>query len=636
MSMAKRARTVNTTTKSKKRASATTTTDPTRRAPKRALGRSQRGRGEGARERQLEEQLSAVSAIGQAHARCVGLDALFEQIVPNVSILMHAERTTLFLYDAATREIWSKVAEGAEVREIRLGLGQGIAGWVAEHRRRVNIGNAYSDARFNPEVDARTGFRTQSVAAVPILHHQGQMLGVLQVLNHAGGPFEEEHFALLEAIAIQTAYAVENAQLAQHILDQNRELELARARAEQRSAELDLLYQLERETSASTNVDELLNSIVVRACAYLHSEAGSVLLHDDSSNKLFFRAVSGPRKDQLLRVTLNAGEGVVGWVAEHGEPLIVNEPAGDPRHEIALASKIDYHPSAILAVPLSWDHRVIGALEVLNPLPQRDGTRGYDLGDLKLLTLIAGQVASALTVAKQRSARLDTERLAAVGGMLAGVAHDLRNPMTVISGYAQLMAEEGDATARRNASERIVYQVDEMTGMIADLLAFSRGDSRLHPSVVSLPELVGDIGENLKMQCTPRGINLHIDASPGSVVIDAGRTKRIIYNLAKNGIEALKRGGHLTLKLGQKGHDLDLEVNDDGPGIAPEVRARIFEPFVSAGKPHGTGLGLSIVKRFVEDHRGQVTVDSQPGRGTTFSVRLCGIDPATAQVRGTA
>src|SRR5689334_16000442 len=112
----------------------------------------------------LEEQLRAVRAIGEALGTSVGLDALFEKIVPNISRLMRAERSTLFLYDSATEQIWSKIAQGEGGREIRLELGQGIAGWVAQKRERLNIADAYGDPRFNPDVDARTGYRTRTVA----------------------------------------------------------------------------------------------------------------------------------------------------------------------------------------------------------------------------------------------------------------------------------------------------------------------------------------------------------------------------------------------------------------------------------------------------------------------------------------
>ena len=112
-----------------------------------------------------------------------------------------------------------------------------------------------------------------------------------------------------------------------------------------------------------------------------------------------------------------------------------------------------------------------------------------------MLTLIAGQVARGVSLAQARKEQLDTERLAAIGQMLAGVAHDLRNPMTVISGLAQIMADELDSSARHRRCERILNQIDVMTAMIGDLLAFARGDRVLRPAIIDLGMFVQDIEE---------------------------------------------------------------------------------------------------------------------------------------------
>ncbi len=575
----------------------------------------------------LAEQLRAVRAIGAALASAVGLEALLRAIVPHVSKLMRAERSTLFVLDPATGEIWSKVAEGSELREIRLRRGEGIAGWAAEHRQTVNVADAYQDARFNPNIDAQSGFRTHSVAAAPLVNRQGELIGVLQVLNHKGGPFGDEEIGLLDAIAAQTAYAVENARQAEQILHQNRELEAARQRAERRRAELDLLYELERDTAASYDLDQMLDSVIGRVCERLRSEAGSVLIADRDSGRLFFRAVRGERKDERRTMTLSLGEGIVGWVAKTGEPLVVNRPDDDPRHNRHIARALAFPAQAILAVPLVWDQRVIGAVEVLNPRPRASGAVGYDLEDVKVLTLIAGQLARAVAVARDRQARIDNERLVLIGRMLASVAHDLRNPMTAISGYAQLMVNDGEEGVREERCERILSQIDEMTAMITDLLAFARGDTRLHPASLEVAKLARDAEHHLRSQCAPRGIELVCLANGGTAVIDVGRAKRILFNLAKNAIDVLNHGDTLTIEIREQAGGLRLRVSDTGPGIPEEVRARLFEPFVTAGKVNGTGLGLSIVKRFVDDHGGSIEVETATGAGTTIVAHLPQVAP---------
>jgi signal transduction histidine kinase len=508
------------------------------------------------------------------------------------------------------------------MREIRLKLGQGIAGWVARERKTANVTSAYEDPRFHPEVDVRSGFRTRSVVAVPLTGREEELLGVLQVLNRRGGPFTEEDIDLLRAIAAQTAYAVENAHLAQRLLDQNQELEAARLRAERRRAELDLLYSLEQETAAATELEELLDSVIVQAAGRMRSEAGSVLLLDRNTGRLYFRGVAGSKAEQLKKISLEPGQGVVGWVAQNGEPLVVNHPGDDPRHDRNLASQIDFPAYALLAVPLVWNKRVIGAVEVLNPRPRSTGATGYDLEDLKVLTLIAGQVARAVTLTQERQAHIDTERLVVIGRMLTGVAHDLRNPMTAISGYAQLMAVEEEHDQREKRCDRILSQIDEMTAMIADLLAFARGDRRLNPGPIAVTKFAADVRDSLSLHCNPRGIQLTVEGSGGTAIIDAGRAKRIVYNLAKNAVDVLGKGGKLAIIITEAGGGMTIRVSDDGPGIPPSIQTNLFEPFVSAGKVNGTGLGLSIVQRFVDDQGGDIMVESSSEEGTTFVVRL--------------
>src|SRR5919201_813177 len=122
----------------------------------------------------------------------MSIEGLIESVVYTASKVMQAERASLFLLDVATGILWSKVAQGAESQEIRVPLGTGIAGWVAQHDQLVNLPDAYQDARFNPEVDHRTGYRTRSVLCGPVKSFEGEIIGVVQVINKHGGAFTKE------------------------------------------------------------------------------------------------------------------------------------------------------------------------------------------------------------------------------------------------------------------------------------------------------------------------------------------------------------------------------------------------------------------------------------------------------------
>jgi len=141
------------------------------------------------------------------------LDRLLELIMQEATRVVEADRSTLFLLDRERGELWSKVAQGLEKRTIRLKVGSGIAGYVAERGESLNIPDAYQDPRFNREVDERTGYRTRTILCMPVYNREEGIIGVLQVLNKKGGVFTEEDERLLKILCSQAAIALENAQL---------------------------------------------------------------------------------------------------------------------------------------------------------------------------------------------------------------------------------------------------------------------------------------------------------------------------------------------------------------------------------------------------------------------------------------
>jgi len=167
--------------------------------------------------RRDEHQLLGMS---QALSSELHLDGLLEKVVSITTDVLEAERSSLFLYDPVTNELWTKVAEGLSTDIIRIPANAGLAGNVFANRRAINIPDAYRDARFNPEVDRRTGFRTRSTLCAPIINKQGDTIGVIQVLNKRGGPFGVRDESRLRALAAQAAVALDNARLFEDVLNE--------------------------------------------------------------------------------------------------------------------------------------------------------------------------------------------------------------------------------------------------------------------------------------------------------------------------------------------------------------------------------------------------------------------------------
>jgi signal transduction histidine kinase/putative methionine-R-sulfoxide reductase with GAF domain len=573
---------------------------------------------------QLEQERAKVRAledIGVALGSTLDLNELLALVVTRVSQVIEADRSTLYLLDEETGELWSKVAEGEAISEIRLRVGEGLAGWVAQSGRAVNIKDAYLDKRFDSFWDKRTGYRTRSILCVPMKNHHGRILGVIQALNKRDGYFSIDDETLLGALASQAAVCVENSKLFLSVVGKNMELLETKNRLERKVRELDVLVEIANVAATAGKLDDLLEGVLARAMRAIDAEAGSILLGDDNTGDLRFRCAMGGAPEAVKRVRIKAGEGICGWVAAHGEPQIVNDVRRDDRHSRDLEDDIGYHPRNVLCVPLRWQDGG-GALELLN---KSRGEVDFTEDDLKLAAVIAGQVSSAIGLARARERREREERLSTIGQLLSGVLHDLKTPITVISGAVQLLVAERDEGKRQALADRVVRQVGMINSLMRETLAFARGESTLWVRKVYLHKFFGDLEEQLAQEFRGRQMAVKLDLRDRGVAhFDQHKIQRALHNLARNAAEAFAgKPGTLTIKVDRRPTDnsLIITVSDDGPGISEEIRGRLFESFATYGKVGGTGLGLAIVKKIALDHGGSINVESRPGL-TTFTLVL--------------
>jgi signal transduction histidine kinase len=315
------------------------------------------------------------------------------------------------------------------------------------------------------------------------------------------------------------------------------------------------------------------------------------------------------------------GTGLIGWAIAHRLPLVVNDPENDPRHAADVARETGVAPKHIMVAPLVDGEEVIGGIEIIDQRRTvRDGAPWGD-ADVKLIVLIAAQAASAIAHARRRSEQASRDRLASIGRMLAGLLHDLKTPMTIISGYAQLMAASDESAQRETYVEQIQRQFDLMAGMTREVLAFARGDTDLVVRKVYVNRFSEELQTQLAAATAGRGIELTVEPRfDGVAFFDEQKLLRVLHNLARNAVEAMPEGGRLRVVVDSADGDIVWTVQDTGPGIPPELRGRLFELFAT-GKKGGTGIGLAIVKKIVDDHHGSVACESS-SEGTTFTIRL--------------
>lgn len=575
-----------------------------------------------------DDRLHAIQTISRAIGSTRSLDEVLGLIMNTTTQLMNAERATLFLLDEETEELWSKVVQGPRVKEIRLKAGEGIAGWVLRSGKSVNIKDAYRDPRFNRNVDVETGFQTRSCLCQPIRNHERKIIGVVQVLNRRDGYFSVEDEALLSAIASQAAVSIEVSKLYLSVLASNMELIEYQNRLEHKMHELDVLYDIEREAAHAPDLDALLASIAQKCLEALEAQASAITIRREEMLKLHCvrRTKNGEFDISVAAIDEARGAAGVGLgVMRTGRPSLCTGDGEPCVVENPILASVGVETRNVVAVPLVVDDRVLGALEVVNKqgFDERGERRTFAEADLKLLTLIGSHIASAVATQLHRERREKAQRLSAIGQMVSSVLHDLKTPISVVSGYVQLMAREDSRDKRDTYARSILKQFDTLNRMTKEILAFARGDSTILIRKVFMNKFMDEIEQMLQSELAARGVTLELEtAYRGIARFDEVKLKRVFANLARNAADAMSQGGHVKMSVVREGEQLVFTFSDNGPGIPAEIRGRLFESFVSRGKVNGTGLGLAIVKKIVDEHNGAISVDSAPGQGTTFVIHL--------------
>jgi signal transduction histidine kinase len=555
-----------------------------------------------------ERRLDAMKLVQQTLASDLDPSKLLKKLIERTTQLLIADRTTLFLVEPETGDLVSTVIQADEMKQLTLPKGTGLAGWVARTGKPVHIKDAYNDKRFNAEVDRRSGYRTRCMLVWPVRHPRtDQVMGVVQALNKISGTFDHHDERLLDSIATSLGVAIEVMFLYHDAVEQNEALERARSK-------LQLLYDTETTISQALDLSEMLEIILTTALGHLFARSALLYMIDSQKELIEVVATAGTNRKRLQKITPSLQDPVLSEVLSCGEAVIHNEITSDAIKRGGLKLK------SLLAVPIrNRSGELLGVLELLNRKVKRD----YGPDAVRALTVVAGQAGRAIHARRQRDARERATRLASIGGMLSGVVHDLRTPMTLITGYSQMMARSDDKTARENYARDVRKQVEVMNSMTKDLLSFARGNHTVLVRKVYVHRFMEKMKEHLEQEMQGTGVRLKvITRYKGVARFDENKMRRVFHNMARNACEAMPGGGVLTVTVSKRKDVLRFAFSDNGPGIPDEIRHRLFQPFATSGKKGGTGLGLAMVKEIADEHRGQVTWDSSPTKGTKFVFSL--------------
>ena len=360
------------------------------------------------------------------------------------------------------------------------------------------------------------------------------------------------------------------------------------------------------------------------AARVMGCEYAGLFLPDESGFGPVWYSSSTPDEDLVHLPRVALGDGVLGRTASRGRYMYLRGSTFDeldvPR---SLCEEAQIVVEDAVCVPLVDGANTTGALALVN---LRGADHRDEEADEKLSVLLSAQIARAVTRNAQRRDAQLTDRLMTIGQMLSSVLHDLKGPMTVISGYSQLMAQIDDGAERAEMAESIRRQVHQFNDMTREVMAYVRGERRVFARKVYLQLFVDAVTEVLEPEFDGGEVLFVVEnEARNRGYFDERKMMRVVTNIARNARQAMKGGGTVKWVLSDVSDGGVLfRIEDNGPGIPESIRDTLFEAFTTSGKPEGTGLGLAIVRRIVEDHGGSVSFTTRTGAGTCFNIRLPG------------
>ena len=583
------------------------------------------------------ERQTATSEILRAISRSpTDYLPVFETILENAIRLCGTRFADLFLrrddylHFVAERNGSPEHSEFMRAHPVPVQTGRGVTATAARNRTPTQHADIVDDAYRSGDpfrvhnVDV-LGIRT--MLGVPMLKGE-EVIGVITLYRQEVRPFTDDEIALVSTFADQAVIAIENVRLFQTVESRSRELA-------QSVAELEALGEVAQAVSSSLDLYTVLNTIIERAVELSGAHAGAINELDEATGTLPPRAA--PNVEELLELPApRLGEGAVGRAAATRAPVQIPDITVPGAYTGVLLDALAHlQIRALLAVPMVQEDRVLGTLVVARRTPGE-----FPPETVRVLQALGTQSAIAI-----RNARLFREiedkrrELEAANRhkseFLANMSHELRTPLNAVIGFSEVLGERmfGDLNDKQAEYVNDIHDSGRhLLSLINDILDLSKieaGAMELDVSRFALVPALDNAVSLVKERAGRRGISLQerLEEGLGEIEGDERKLKQILLNLLSNAIKFTAEGGTVTLEASRDDGAVTIAVRDTGVGISEEDQAVIFEEFRQVGadyarKVEGTGLGLTLTKRFVEMHGGTISVESEPGAGSTFHVRL--------------
>jgi len=385
---------------------------------------------------------------------------------------------------------------------------------------------------------------------------------------------------------------------------------------------LDAVLTVNHALAGNLDIDHVLNVAVSAVADIIGAEGSSVLLIDPETGGMTFHIAAGPGADVAMSIPLPPGAGICGQVAASGEPLVINDAQNDPRLYRNVDNATGITTRNILCAPLRSSERFWGVLELIN----KHDDVNFDNRDLRLAEAVGGQIALALANAHLHTTIVRKERMAAIGQTVSGLAHCVKNVLNGIrsgSAVVDRSLKDGDFEKVTKGWDVVRRNNNMLSNLVLDMLSLAR-EATFHPFPTDLNDLTDQICQLLVERAKLRDIEIACVPADGlsDVMTDPTQLYRCVLNLVTNAVDACNDGGRVRVRAWDGRGRVTISVTDDGEGIKPEDRSKLFAEFFTTKGSHGTGLGLPVTRKLITAMGGTIVFHSVRGKGTRFVIAL--------------
>jgi signal transduction histidine kinase len=583
------------------------------------------------------KELSALYDVAATVNHSMDLNVVLKAVIRKVLDTTNFDAARIYLIDPESGELTLRAHHGLSAEFVATTsaykLGQGVNGRVAEMGEALIFGDIQDDPQYatfaEGESVKKAGFHTY--LSLP-LKSQSRILGVMNFLSCTVQEISSNDITLLASMANQIGVALENINLFNET-----------ARAAQR---LSALFTVTASVSQSLNLNLVLQEVIENIKDIFRFDKMEIYLLNEQGDEFHVKGSFPAGQEYPSQASaFRRGRGILGGVLESGKPLIFEDVRCDSQYrELSETRNAQRSGFSFLAVfPLKAKHRTVGLVLCKSQMPRR-----LSAEEVRLLSSMIDQVgiavekANLFDEAKQKTVELEQLNRdlqaanSAKAEFMAAMSHELRTPLNIIIGNVDLNLDGffGEINEQqRNSLQKVSYHSKTLLKLISDVLNFAKMEARkgsLDISTFRVEEIVGraqDFAEQLNRN---GNVNILWQIEPGlpPMTTDALKLEEILQNLIGNAFKFTPEGKiEIRVKGLKEKRRVEFVVEDTGIGIKQEDLPRIFETFHQLHEAHtghysGVGLGLSIVKKYLELMQGEMEVESEPGRGSSFTVTL--------------